>query len=92
MIDTHAHLDLCDDPAEELVERARAAGVTRIVTVGTGLDSGRTALEQAGRLDGVYAAVGVHPNRAGEGDRVEDLRALLAHPRAVAMRPISRAM
>ena len=39
MIDTHAHLDACADDAEALVTRARAAGVDRIVSVGSGLDS-----------------------------------------------------
>lgn len=35
MVDTHCHLDACEPPAAELVERARVAGVTRIATVGT---------------------------------------------------------
>ena len=39
VIDTHAHLDGCDEPAAFLVERARAVGVTRIVTIGTGIAS-----------------------------------------------------
>ena len=52
MIDTHAHLDALDDP-DGAVERARAAGVTRIVTVGTGIDSSRRALDLSARLDGV---------------------------------------
>ena len=41
VIDTHAHLDACDEPVEALLARARAAGVTRVVTIGTGIDSCR---------------------------------------------------
>ena len=87
MTDAHAHLDACDEPADTLVERAREAGVTRIVTIGTGIDSGRVALEIADRHDGVYAALGIHPHDAGrpEADRIEELRDLLRHPKAVAV-------
>ena len=35
MVDTHCHLDYCEPPDGELVERARAVGVTRLATVGT---------------------------------------------------------
>src|SRR6185503_830438 len=44
VIDTHAHLDACDEDAGELLVRARAAGVTRVVTIGTGIESCRAAL------------------------------------------------
>ena len=87
MIDTHAHLDGCDEPAAVLVARALAAGVTRIVTVGTGIESCRVALAIAAANDNVYAALGIDPHQAGtrEADRVEELGALLEHPRAVAV-------
>lgn len=87
MIDTHAHLDGCGDPAAELVERACAAGVSRIVTVGSGIDSCRLALEAAERHEGVFAALGVHPYQAGgaEAGRLDELRDLLTHPKAVAV-------
>jgi len=86
VIDTHAHLDALED-ADEAVARARAAGVMRIVTVGTGIDSCRRALEIAERHDGVFAALGIDPHHAGtpDADRVGDLRDLLAHPKAVAV-------
>ena len=86
MIDTHAHLDALADPGAA-VERARAAGVARIVTVGTGIDSCRAALAIAADDDQVYAALGIDPHQAasGEADRVEELRNLLAHPQAVAV-------
>jgi len=56
--DSHAHLDACEEPAAALVERARAAGVTRIVTIGTGIDSCRAALAIADAHEGVHAALG----------------------------------
>ena len=86
MTDSHAHLDACAEP-DAVVARAREAGVTRIVTIGTGIDSCRRALELAEAHDGVVAALGIDPHRAatGEAARVEELRPLLAHPRAVAV-------
>lgn len=70
-----------------LVERARAAGVTRIVTIGTGIDSCRAALEIAEANEGVHAALGIDPHQAGtaEAERLDELRELLAHPKAVAV-------
>ena len=85
MIDTHAHLDALEEPSE-VVARARAAGVTRVVTIGTGIESCRRALELT-EHKGVYAALGIDPHQAGtdEGERAGELRALLAHPKAVAV-------
>jgi TatD DNase family protein len=87
VIDTHAHLDAGAEPADELVARALEAGVERIVSVGSGLDSCRETLEIAGRHDGVYAVLGIHPHQAAEPDaaRLDDLRELLADERAVAV-------
>src|SRR5687767_5423215 len=66
--DSHCHLHLCDSGTpEEVLERARAAGVTRLLTVGIDLESSRTAVELA-RADGVFASVGVHPNSADGWD------------------------
>jgi TatD DNase family protein len=86
VIDSHAHLDALDDPAEA-VARARAAGVTRIVTIGTGVDSCRAALAIADAHEGVVAALGIDPHQAAtaEAGRVGELRKLLDHPRAVAV-------
>jgi TatD DNase family protein len=87
VIDTHAHLDACDDKPELLVTRARAAGVTRLITIGTGIESCRRSLAIAQEHDGVYAALGIDPHRAAGEDagRIGELRALLAHPKAVAV-------
>ena len=87
MIDTHAHLDACADRPSALIRRARAAGVDRIITVGTGLDSSRAALELADLHEEVYAALGIDPHQAGdaEASRVGELGELLEHERAVAL-------
>ena len=65
VIDTHAHLDGCDEPAAFLVERARAVGVSRIVTIGTGIPSCHAALAIAAAEQGVFAALGIDPHQAG---------------------------
>jgi TatD DNase family protein len=86
VIDTHAHLDALDDP-EAALSRAAALGVSRVVTIGTGIASCRAALALAEGHEGVYAALGIDPHQAAtdEAGRVEELRALLAHPKAVAV-------
>jgi TatD DNase family protein len=70
-----------------LIRRARSAGVDRIVTVGTSIDSSRAALELAELHEEVFAAVGIDPHQAGdaEANRVGDLRELAEHERAVAV-------
>ena len=87
MIDTHAHLDACADAADELVARARNVGVERVVSVGTGLESCRETLSIAHRHGGVFAALGIHPHQAADADAdaLDELRELLADPRAVAV-------
>jgi len=87
MIDTHAHLDACADAPDAVLARARAAGVDRVVAIGSAIDSSRTAIAIAERDPGVFAAVGIHPHHAGDDEaaRIDDLRELLAHERAVAV-------
>ncbi len=68
-VDSHAHIDgeEFDADRDEVVARARAAGVRAILNVGTGDPHGgglERAVEVAERYDGVYAAVGVHPHDA----------------------------
>jgi len=85
--DSHAHLDACEEPAATLLERARATGVTRVVTIGTGIESCRAALAIADEHEGVFAALGVDPHQAAsaEAGRLGELRELLRHPKAVAV-------
>jgi TatD DNase family protein len=86
VIDTHAHLTSLDD-ADEAVERAAGAGVTRILTVGTDLEDCRSALSLAAQHDGVFAILGIHPHATATATDADlaDLRGLLGHPRAVAV-------
>ena len=64
MIDSHTHLDFCEPPNDELVAEALAAGVTKILTVGTDATSSRDALVAAAQFPAVFAAVVHHPNNA----------------------------
>jgi TatD DNase family protein len=86
VIDTHAHLTALDD-ADEAIERAVEAGVTRILTVGTDIDDCRRALALAERHDGVFGILGIHPHEAARAteDDIAELSDLLEHPRAVAV-------
>ncbi len=86
MIDTHAHLDALEEP-EQAMARAREAGVTRVITIGTGIDSCRRTLELTAH-DGVFAALGIDPHQAGtpEANRLDELDELLGlHPDIVAV-------
>lgn len=64
MIDSHAHIGLCEPPAGEIVGAAAEAGVNRILTVGLGEDSNPGVVELAAQHEAVFAAVGRHPNGA----------------------------
>ena len=87
VVDTHAHLDSCDAPPAELVAEAAAAGVERIVAIGVGRESSERAVALAEEHPEVLAAVGVHPNDADAFTPADAvwIRALLAHPRVVAV-------
>jgi TatD DNase family protein len=87
LIDTHAHLDACADRPSALIRRARSAGVDRIITVGTGIESSQIALELADLHEEVFAALGIDPHQAGDAEagRVDELRELLQHEQAIAV-------
>ena len=89
LIDTHAHLDFPEFEGEigALVERAAQAGVRRIVTIGTSLESSRRAVAIAEAHPAIYAAIGIHPGSATEAepDALAGLRALAKSPRVVAI-------
>ncbi len=72
--DAHCHLDLVLGPVEDVLARAAAAGVTRVVTVGTDLPSCYTAVTTSADHDPVYAAVAIHPNETAKaGDPAQVL-------------------
>ncbi len=87
--DTHAHLDYPDyaDDLPDVIERARVAGITKIISIGTDLDSSRRAVQLADRFDGVFAAIGWHPANAQEApdDIRPALRELAQQPKVVAI-------
>jgi TatD DNase family protein len=87
MVDTHAHLSVCEPADADLVATAREAGVRRILTVGLEEESNREAISAAERHEEVLASVGRHPNSASGFDAaaVTDLAALAAHPRVRAI-------
>ena len=87
--DTHAHLDFPEFAAELplVVERARTAGITRIISIGTDLESSRSAISLAEHFESVFAVVGWHPNEALEAppDLRRALLELAKHPKVVAI-------
>jgi TatD DNase family protein len=87
VIDSHAHLDLSEQPVQQLVSAANAAGVSRIVTVGIDGASCRAALQAAEDFPQVYVAIGRHPNSATGFDDADlaELKALAAHQKCVAI-------
>jgi TatD DNase family protein len=87
MIDTHAHLGMCEPDADELVAAAREAGVRRILTIGIDESSNRDAIAAAEGNEEVFACVGRHPNSADGFDdaAVDELEELAAHERVRAI-------
>lgn len=87
LVDTHAHLDneafAADLPA--VLDRAREAGVDRIVTIGTDLESSRRARALAEAHPQIWFAAGIHPHDADRPGEVDALREIASHPRAVAL-------
>ena len=90
LIDSHAHIDFPQfaDDREAMLERARAAGVTMLVAIGTGpgpekLDA---ALPFAERNDWIYTTVGIHPHEAKEVKQthLDELARLAKHPKVIA--------
>jgi TatD DNase family protein len=89
LFDTHAHLHFPQftDDLPAVLERARAAGVRRLVTIGTDVETSGAAIALAGRLTGVWAAVGIHPHDATGGDETAliEIARLAAEPPVVAV-------
>ncbi len=87
--DTHAHLDYPDYAKDlpEVIECAGAAGITKIISIGTDLESSARAVKLAERFPGIFAAVGWHPSNAREApdDLRPTLRELVKHPKVVAI-------
>ena len=89
LIETHAHLDYPDfaNDLEDVLRRAVDAGVTRIITIGTSVESSRRAIDLAEKYPAVYAAIGVHPTyvEEAEEDVFTPLRELAKNSRVAAI-------
>lgn len=89
MIDTHCHIsfDAYDDDRDTVMAQAVAAGVTRLIHPATDLDDSREGIRLAARYNGVYAAVGIHPNSTADfaDDHIDHLRKLAVAPRVVSI-------
>src|SRR5437762_3323505 len=89
LVETHAHLDYPDfvPDFDDVLRRATEAGVTRIITIGTSVESSRRATELAEKYSNVFAVIGVHPTYAleAEEDVIAPLRELAKNPRVVAI-------
>ena len=87
--DTHAHLDYPDFQADfaQVVARAQAAGIAKIISIGTDLESSRRAIQLAEEHPAIYAVAGWHPNDAlaAPDDFRPVLRELTKHPKVVAI-------
>ncbi|MBX2825679.1 MAG: TatD family hydrolase [Gammaproteobacteria bacterium] len=89
LIDSHCHLDFSDfqEDLDTIVKQAIAAGVTRMISIGTTLESSQRAIALAETYDSVFAAVGHHPCNYEdffEGE-IEELTRLCQHPKVVAI-------
>jgi TatD DNase family protein len=89
LIETHAHLDYPEfaPDLDDVLQRANEAGITRIITIGTSIESSRRALNLAEKYPSIYAAIGVHPTSAEQADEdvVTPLRELAKSRRVVAI-------
>src|ERR1700685_3205337 len=87
--DTHAHLDYPDYAPDlpDVIARTQAAGISKIISIGTSLDSSRRAIQLAEKFPGVFAAIGWHPTEADKApdDLRPALRELAGHPKVVAL-------
>lgn len=89
LIDSHCHLNdnAFSKDVEETILRAQASGVMGILIMGWDIESSRKALEIAERHEGVYCAVGVHPQNMGDipFSTIEDIRQLAKDKKVVAI-------
>lgn len=89
LVDTHCHLDFnsFEVDRQEVIERARAIGIVRLLVPGVNLDSSRAAVQLADIYPEIFAAIGIHPNEANSWNRhtLTQLKELASHPKVVAI-------
>jgi TatD DNase family protein len=88
LIDSHSHIEMkdFDRDRDEVIRRAKDAGINIIIAVGINLEDSKRAVSIAGRYDGVYATIGIHPHHANEIDEktYDSLREMAKHEKVVA--------
>jgi TatD DNase family protein len=87
MVDTHAHVEMCEGTPDEIVARAHEAGVDKILTIGLTPETFDVTLEIADKHHGVYAAIGCHPNETDSFDesQAHQIDKLAAHVKVIAI-------
>ncbi len=89
LVDTHAHLDFPEfaDDVEAVMRRAKDAGVSRVIAIGTSLQSSHHAIHLAEQYPELYAVIGVHPSTVSEEreDFLSELQVMADHPKVVAI-------
>lgn len=89
LFDTHAHLndENYNEDRDEVIQRARQAGIRHIVNIGFDLASSRESIKLAESYDFIYAAVGIHPHDAAEAGPgyLEELEKMSLHPKVAAI-------
>lgn len=91
LVDTHCHIQFASYPleAEQVLENALEAGVTRMIAVGCTLPDSQAAPEFAARHDGVWASIGLHPHEgavyAHDHHALQQFRELAAKPKVIAV-------
>lgn len=89
MVDAHCHLNFkaFEKDLDEVIKKAKAAGVNQIINVGTSIESSKIAIELAKNYDGLFATAGIHPHHADKLDETweEKLEELAKKPKVVAI-------
>jgi TatD DNase family protein len=90
LIDTHAHLDFPnfkDDTVDNILTRAKAAGVSTVINVGADLQGSRDSVVLAQKYPDIYASVGIHPHDAAmvTTEVISELKSLAKGPKVVAV-------
>lgn len=92
MLDTHTHIQfkVFDDTRDRVIQEAKKAGITKIIAVGTNLETSKKAIEVAQIYPEVFASVGIHPHHVfgimnQRSEILEKLEGLISNPKIVAV-------
>lgn len=91
LIDTHSHLQfkVFDKNRDEVIKRAKESGVTKIIAVGTDLQSSKKAVEISEKYPQIFASVGIHPHHLFENRNylkdLEEIEKLVRNPKVAAI-------